>query len=588
MPTSATSRSFKKLRWADQRSPCDQNVGQRGLLYKHKTIREADEIRLLNLRGGKPGDIIKADLETVNVRERRDHDYDAVSYTWADENGDATKCCSLEIGPNGLVLPITRNCESVLRRVQKYTNRVWIDAVCINQDDIQERGKQVDLMPTIYMGASRTFAYVGDASDDSDSVLKNLASGTWTPPHLLASFFGRPYFSRVWVVQEIALSKRITMMCGDAAVKWTDSMDGEHLRRIYTASYYETFPTLFQLDRRHLTRSATVLDALLLGRNCKASDPRDKVFGLMGLVSAKDRLPANYSMSTAEVYTQVAIYLQKVQRLGMDVILGNLCHRSDKARTQTQNLPTWVPDWNQPGPTFLQRVPQALGFLTVQDPFSDKTGLFLRGRILGTVKALRENNSIIKMVIHLSNSRSRASRELPSTYSDKDVYAFSQLFYRYTWNGDKRHDRDFQERNFRNGDFQDEYFQDRELQERDLPNSVLRIIPWRTYAFLVARIGYGEVLTKSEGESQEMLEAFGGIKDGPRLLATTTDSPRASWKSATGLVDRRNNFELLGLVELVSLQSLTEIMSLDSLAARTHPRKEETEYDGSLRTIRIV
>ena len=182
---------------------------------------------MLNLRPGKPGVIIKADIETVRIRVPRS--YDAISYTWADESGDDTKCCCLSIGPHGLLLPITRNCDAVLRRVRKYTNRVWIDAVCINQDDIQERGKQVDLMPKVYLGASRTLAYVGEASDDSDTVLRNLAAGVWTSPYLLSLFFARQYFSRVWVVQEVALSTRIIMMCGDTAVKWTGFMQNEPL-----------------------------------------------------------------------------------------------------------------------------------------------------------------------------------------------------------------------------------------------------------------------------------------------------------------------------------------------------------------------
>lgn len=168
--------------------------------YEYEPIREADEIRLLCLRHGTLGGIITGDLETVRIQESRY--YDAISYTWADEHGDTTKCCSLRIGSSDALLPITRSCDSVLRQVRKHTSRVWIDAVCINQDDIQERGQQVDLMPLIYKGASRTFAYVGETANDSDIVLRNLSEGVWTPPYLLDSFFARPYFWRVWVVQD--------------------------------------------------------------------------------------------------------------------------------------------------------------------------------------------------------------------------------------------------------------------------------------------------------------------------------------------------------------------------------------------------
>lgn len=350
MPTSATPRLSNGSgthAWHNSRG---ENVDQPAM-DKYEPLRERNDIRLLKFRPGNIGDIVQADPETVSVRTGR-HYYDAISYTWADENGDATKCCSLKIGSSGLLLPITRNCDSVLRRVHKYTDRVWIDAVCIDQDNIRERGHQVDLMPRIYKSAVRTFSYVGEATEDSDLVLRNLAKGIWTPPHLLDSFFARPYSSRVWVVQEVALSKSITMVCGNTVVEWIGLMQGEYMRQLYTSSYYESFPTVFRLSRQYRIGAANLLDALLLGRSCNASDPRDKVFGLLGIVHEEGRPPANYSLSTAEVYVQIVMYLLKVQKRGLDVILGNLCHRSDESRVQMKDLPHWVPDWSQCGPTF--------------------------------------------------------------------------------------------------------------------------------------------------------------------------------------------------------------------------------------------
>lgn len=427
LPTSSTA-NFLDMSLCGERSPRIGIASQREV-YSYEPIRDAGEIQLLSLRPGRPGDMIHADIETVRIRGPRG--YDAISYTWADEDGDATKCCNLMIGDDGLLLPITSNCDAVLRRVRKYTDTVWIDAVCINQEDIRERGKQVDLMPHIYMGASRTFAYVGEASNDSDTVLRNLARGIWTPPYLLESFFRRPYFSRVWVVQEVALSSRIIMICGDTAVNWTGFMQNGHLRRIYTRSYYETFPTLFHTDRRHSFRSATVEDALLLGRRCNASDPRDRVFGLMGLAFANERLSADYSMSTAEVYTKMAMYYYKAGIWELDTILGNLCYRNSESRAQVPNLPTWVPDWNQCGPTLLERDPGARRFFEDQDAIfrdNDDTGLYLRGLIvgnlLGILDSLAENKSIVAMYVYWSKSRDPFGRQIPS-YRDKSIYVFS-------------------------------------------------------------------------------------------------------------------------------------------------------------------
>lgn len=556
---------FTRLILSGQSSPrgdtMDQVAG-----YKYEPIREANEIRLLYLHDGKPGDIIRAELEVVRIQ--KSHYYDAISYTWADENGDTTKCCSLKIGSPGALLPITRSCDSVLRRVRKLTSWIWIDAVCINQQDVQERGKQVDLMPLIYKGASRTFAYVGEAADGSDFVLKNLSEGVWTSPYLLDLFFARPYFSRVWVVQEIALSKSITMMCGDNAVQWTKFMTHEHLQQIYTSSYFETFPTVLRLDQRYLSSSTSILDALLLGRSCNASDPRDKVFGLLGLVSAEGRPPADYSMSTAELYTKIAMYLLKIQRWGLDVILGNLCYRSDRARAHTKNLPSWVPDWSQRGSTLLQRVPRLLSFLKDQDPifeYNDGPGLFLKGKIVSSLKTLENSADIIQIFIHLSNSRSRSSPMLPPEYSNRRVYVFSPMS-------------------------KDDIFGDEEWEDPDLDSSSLA--PGAFYgeiAFLVARVNGGEAArvgasAQQEGESQEMLGALGGAEDGSGSLAVGDATPRKAPTVLRDGSDGANNFELLGFVHIHSHRRLAKIATWINLLGDEY----QPMYTTKLCTIKIV
>lgn len=578
MPTSATPRLLNGPGLYARHKSRGGNVDQPAI-YKYEPLRDRNDIRLLKFRPGKLGDIIRADLETVGVRAGR-HYYDAISYTWADENGDATKCCSLKIGSPGLLLPITRNCDSVLRRVHKYTDRVWIDAVCIDQDNVRERGHQVDLMPRIYKSAVRTFAYVGEASVDSDLVLRNLAKGIWTPPHLLDPFFARPYFSRVWVVQEVALSKSIAIVCGDTAVEWTGLMQGEYLRQIYTSSYYETFPTLFRLGRQHYLGVANLLDALLLGRSCNASDPRDKVFALLGIVSEESRLPANYSLSTAEVYTQIAMHLLKGQQWGLDVILGNLCHRSHESRIQIKDLPSWVPDWNQGGPKFLERVPQALEFLESQKPIfedNDGTGLFLEGQIVGTLETLNEHPNFIGITVlhlfnsrtdvNLFNSRSRESRELPRTYGDRRLYVFFV--------------RDIISQN---------QWPLMEWKDRGLPNSILQTLRVSEYVFLVAHPSDGEsaetnLSAQRKGESQESLEACGGAEDGSRSFDAVDATPRKASEEPRDGRSEANSFALLGLLEVVLTLLLSEV------ASRMNPfgDKYQTKYATTTPcTIRIV
>lgn len=575
MLTSDTSRSFERLNSSTQRIPSGETMDQ-PVVYRYEHLREADEIRLLHLHRGKSGDPLRADLKTLRIREGRY--YKGISYTWADESGDTTKCCSLEIGSPGALLPITRSCDLVLRQVRNHNSWIWIDPVCINQEDVRQRGQQVDLMPRIYKSAVRTFAYVGEASEDSKLFLRNLADGIWTPPHLLDCFFARPYFSRVWVVQEVALSKSITMMCGDAAVEWTGLMQGEYLRQLYSSSYYETFPTLFRLRRQHHLGGATLLDALLLGRGCNASDPRDKVFGLLGIVSEKSRPRADYSLSTAEVYTQVAMYLPKVQRRALNVILGNLCRRSDEARAQIKDLPSWVPNWNQCGPRFLEHMPGALAFLAFQRPIfdnNDGTGMSMEGQILGTLKTLGEHTNISGMRMYLLNSRHTDWRELPPAYNNSRVYVFAA-----------------RSRISQDGKIQWPLMK---WQHRGLPNSILQTIRGDEFAFLIAPVNGDEsartnLSAQRNGERKGKLETCGGAEDGSRTPSTEHCTPGKASTELSELSDGSDgsnwapNFEFLGLVDVRLTLPLSEVASrINSLGD-----KHNTIYTTEPRTIRIV
>ncbi|KAJ0110187.1 hypothetical protein J7T55_000619 [Diaporthe amygdali] len=544
MAASASVKLFPESRSTGRRSFRGGDVDQPSV-YLHERLRENDEIRLLNLYPGAPEDTIRANLEIVSINER--HNYDAISYTWADENGDTRKCCSIILEPLGVCLPITRNCDSVLRRVRKHTSRVWIDAVCIDQRNIQERGKQVNVMPLIYMGASRTFLYVGEGSDDSALVLGNLSKGIWTPPHLLESFFKRPYFSRVWVVQEVAMSKRITIMCGDIAVEWTKFMQIEHLRRIYTSSFHDTFPTMLRLEEQFISRSATVLDVLVLGRSCEASDTRDKVFALLGLVeqtSANSRLFANYFLSAAEVYKQIAMHLVIVEKRGLDVLLGNLCYRSHEEKAHVPHLPSWVPDWNQHEPTLIQLAPRTL--LSLENRFSmlfqrGGRGLFLKGSMLGTLKAFKKTFKDSQSVLRLSHRGFRASGALPKAFNDENIFVFwtdaipslSEVFWENRWPA------------VRETDFEDSA-------TPNLPS----VYPYQC-ELLIARVNVGKeknfrLSTEWEVESGGNLDIYADLDDERRLLTMKAVRGRKALSDWTGGLYKPESFEFLGVVEILS------------------------------------
>lgn len=173
---------------------------------------------------------------------------------------------------------------------------------------------------------------------------------------------------------------------------------------------------------------------------------------------------------------------------------------------------------------------------------------------MGTLHALKKNINVAKIAIHLWDSRYRVSRELPQIYREKRVYVFSTRT--------------------RNSVPLETKLPVGNWEERDLPNSTLRSVPWRAYAFLVARANDGKDTranrsAQREGESVGDLKTSEGTEGEDTLLATSSALPR---KVVTGMragSEGANKFEMLGIVKLVSLLPLPEIVSLNTFVYQT-------------------
>jgi hypothetical protein len=106
---------------------------------------------------------VEADLERGPL-------YDALSYTWADESGDSDRSEIFHCVKDDSKLSITKNCDAALRRLRlsDKERRLWVDAVCINQDSDTERSYQVALMSDIYTNARQVIAYTGEGTEHTD------------------------------------------------------------------------------------------------------------------------------------------------------------------------------------------------------------------------------------------------------------------------------------------------------------------------------------------------------------------------------------------------------------------------------------
>ncbi|KAK3369681.1 heterokaryon incompatibility protein-domain-containing protein [Lasiosphaeria ovina] len=206
-------------------------------------------IRLLSLLPDKFDDELRVRISTQ--KQRDDLDYEALSYAWGPEHDWASSRIRVHDSQRPWqrrVLKISSALETALRHLRREdaTRTLWIDAICINQADLQERGHQVRLMGDIYRRASRVVAWLGPLTDSSKHALEFLKLVIDVPSNSLdgkshwldegvpfpfndmpleyAAFrelVGRPWFERLWIRQEIILgSPASVVQCGTDEISW--------------------------------------------------------------------------------------------------------------------------------------------------------------------------------------------------------------------------------------------------------------------------------------------------------------------------------------------------------------------------------
>lgn len=276
----------------------------------------------------------------------------------------------------------------------------WIDQICINQDDIAERGAQVAIMDQIYKNAAFTLVWLGPEDAYTDTAIKTIekldtAAGDFIQskeihpyreqpeeiyaaariPHVsmeewtsLAALFQRPYFRRLWIVQENVLSGVIMGYCGPREIPWTAFhtvaqqiyFRQELLGRPTSTAFIAPHRPVAALESEmvYLTQwrerlqkgdEATIPRELSLENlifdtwTFNATDPRDKIFGLYGLLregGTVDWRP-DYSQSVGEVFARAT--KQIIQKAGELRILSAV---HDESLRTIMNLPSWVPDYS--------------------------------------------------------------------------------------------------------------------------------------------------------------------------------------------------------------------------------------------------
>ena len=134
--------------------------------------------------------------------------YEALSYAWASREGAHAITLS-----NASSLPLTENLARALRRLRKrdQVRDLWIDQLCINQSDLEERSQQVSLMGQIYRQARNVLVWLGDF-DESDYPPSFKPEEGWALTLVVCNITPR-WWSRAWVIQEFAMAKSTPIVC---------------------------------------------------------------------------------------------------------------------------------------------------------------------------------------------------------------------------------------------------------------------------------------------------------------------------------------------------------------------------------------
>lgn len=234
-------------------------------------------------------------------------------YTW----GDPADTVNIYI--EGEAFQATSNLHAALCQLREKGHKsLWVDAVCINQTDLEEKNIQLLQMGAIYQRANQTIAWLGNEADDSNkafATIEAIAAEDRSPLVTSASLrslkplLQRPYWRRIWIVQELALSRETTLVCGSCELSLAIFFSAMLRLKQNTQEVSHTVSLQQFCQDVNEDKPVRLLDALFRTRTSLASDPKDKVFAFLGLTyngSAHVPVP-NYAQSDADVCLEITL-----------------------------------------------------------------------------------------------------------------------------------------------------------------------------------------------------------------------------------------------------------------------------------------
>ncbi|PMD57286.1 HET-domain-containing protein [Hyaloscypha bicolor E] len=374
--------------------------------YQYEELPTGKWIRLMKLLPGNSDDQIHLELFTAELESAPP--YEAISYCWGDPNDqEEILCC-------GRSMYITRSLYSGLKcfRYPQKTRILWADAVCINQSNDNDKGHQVNMMGDVYDHASTVLVWLGEASTlaaekafhlirkingymDSKILESELANNPYeavvdvpkpetrsqlfqddSESEALRDFFRRPWFDRLWVLQEVALASSAWVYYGATSISLTEVvqfafvliMRPDLQNNFLTGRVGDAFQNVFctyakkntwiqeksilRHARDYIERSAkpAFQEILDTGRRFGTTKPHDHIYAFLGHPSARAKdgsvgiLEADYTLDIEDVYRQLSERLyERDRRLDF---LCNVFHYDPSSIEQAQS---WAPKYHNGG-----------------------------------------------------------------------------------------------------------------------------------------------------------------------------------------------------------------------------------------------
>jgi hypothetical protein len=370
---------------------------QRRLQHAPRTQRPLRdrEIRLLQVRPGNTLSTISCDFLYVDLGSAKD--YAALSYTWG------TAAPSIPILLHGKVTLVSENLYLALLHLRKRgVTLIWVDALCINQEDLAERARQVSHMEEVYRRTSIVWVWLGDSDEFSELAFDELHGmgqsldwdGAVPREHLvkeldqhpqkwraISELLYRPWFRRMWIIQEVLSARRAMMICGkdvidvDLFLKLVYSMlragilksvlafhpnrhelSGGPLRVAFDQLSFLVKAKYEMTDFLALHKfKKTLLNFMAETRSAEATNPLDKIYGIFSLASdacsmgywhsdGEKRSPwrpfeIDYTLTKEDVFINITKAIICTSR-SLEIL------RFAKYKpNSTSNLPSWVADW---------------------------------------------------------------------------------------------------------------------------------------------------------------------------------------------------------------------------------------------------